>query len=357
MTGGSETTATTPRSICERYSDDTYARMRDDGERTAAYRAAIATAAPGRVCLDVGTGALALLAVMAAQAGAAHVYALEANPTAAEAARAHVAGLGLASRITVITGYSTDVELPERAHLLLHEILGEVAGAEGVARAITDAAKRHVAARGADAAGSEAPLSVPALARSLLAPAEFPAADYFASLPYPMLSAPGATSLKLPSLPRGTLLAAAQPFEELDFEALSPRADQDERLVFAIERAGVLRGLAVHIEVLMPHAAHVAAADTGIDISSARPGSHWPNVLLLLPNEVAVSVGDRLLVRTKARLASEEPTYRFEVHLLAQLQHDDEGHDAALPVRGDDGGADRSGETETGRLLGEISYP
>ena len=48
--------AADPRSICDRYTDDIYAKMRDDTERTAAYAAAIAEAAPGRVCLDLGTG-------------------------------------------------------------------------------------------------------------------------------------------------------------------------------------------------------------------------------------------------------------------------------------------------------------
>ena len=82
-----------PRAICDRYTDDIYAKMRDDGERTSAYARAIAAAAPGKVCLDVGTGALALLALLAAKAGAKHVYAVEANAEAAEAARATVAAV------------------------------------------------------------------------------------------------------------------------------------------------------------------------------------------------------------------------------------------------------------------------
>ena len=45
-----------PRAICERYTDETYAKMRDDSERTSAYTAAIERVASGRVCLDVGTG-------------------------------------------------------------------------------------------------------------------------------------------------------------------------------------------------------------------------------------------------------------------------------------------------------------
>ena len=135
--------------------------MRDDGERTSAYAAAIAATAHGRVCLvrcsakesctedserdmlaaagvilltvllalvpqDVGTGALALLALLAARAGAKHVYAIEANPDAAAAARALVAAEGFADVVTIVEGYSTDVTLPEKVDLLLHEIIGEV---------------------------------------------------------------------------------------------------------------------------------------------------------------------------------------------------------------------------------------
>ena len=76
-----------PRSQCERYTDETYAKMRDDERRTHAYRTAIDATAKGRVCLDIGTGALALLALSAARAGASHVYAVEANAAAAAAAR------------------------------------------------------------------------------------------------------------------------------------------------------------------------------------------------------------------------------------------------------------------------------
>ena len=149
------------------------------------------------------TGLLALLAVLAARAGARHVYAVEANADAAAAARATVEAAGLSSMVTVLDGYSTDVTLPERAEVVLHEIFGEVAGAEGVVAAIADAARRHMApAVVAGAVGSLAPRSVPALARSLVAPAEFPDGDYFSSLPFPMIAAPGATALKLPGLPR-----------------------------------------------------------------------------------------------------------------------------------------------------------
>jgi hypothetical protein len=343
---------TDPRAICERYTDETYAKMRDDNERTAAYAAAIARAAPGRTCLDVGTGALALLALLAARAGARHVYAIEANSQAASAAREAVAAAGLAERVTVVEGYSTDVTLPEPVDLLLHEIFGEVAGAEGVVFAIADAARRHLAPI-ADNDGSRAsarPLSVPARARSLLAPAEFPTADYFASLPHPMLAAPGATALKLPSLPRTLLLADAAPFETLEFTQAAPLAEHDAQLSFVAARDGELRGFVVHIELDMSDHGDGAAeggggegraegsggaaeggseggggaAESGVtpardpDVSSARVGSHWPNVFLMLPEPTPVAAGDRIVVRAKARLASETPSYHFDVALLRE---------------------------------------
>ena len=113
--------------------------MRDDNMRTQAYRRAIERHAPGKLCLDVGTGALALLAIIAARAGAEHVFAVEADAEAA-AARQTVAAEGLEAQITIIEGYSTDVTLQRGVDLLLHEIIGEIAPAEGV---VSSALARH----------------------------------------------------------------------------------------------------------------------------------------------------------------------------------------------------------------------
>ena len=295
----------TPRGQCERYSDETYAKMRDDEARTAAYDRAIALHSKGRTVLDIGTGALALLALSAARAGASHVYAVEANAAAAAAARDAISAAGFADKITLLEGYSTDVALPERVDLLVHEIIGEVAGAEGVGRAIADAAARHLRA-GAAADGGV--VSVPARARTLIAPAEFPDEAYFASLPHPMLAAPGATALKLPGLPMATRLAAPQPCEDLRFDAAAPALRQEATLTFVAERAGELRGLALHNEVFVADGELAAP-----EISSADPGSHWPHVLLMLKETAQLAAGDALTVRYAIDLAGEQPRYEFDV--------------------------------------------
>ncbi|KAL0744235.1 hypothetical protein Bca4012_085748 [Brassica carinata] len=77
----------------------------------------------GRVVVDVGAGS-GILSMFAAQAGAKHVYAVEASEMA-EYARKLIAGNPLfADRITVIKGKVEDIELPEKADILISEPMG-----------------------------------------------------------------------------------------------------------------------------------------------------------------------------------------------------------------------------------------
>jgi histone-arginine methyltransferase CARM1 len=101
--------------------------MMQDAVRTGAYAAAIADNAAdfaGKTVLDVGTGS-GILAVFAARAGAAHVYAVEASGVA-ERAAALMAANGLADRITVIKAKIEEVRLPEdaRVDVIISEPMG-----------------------------------------------------------------------------------------------------------------------------------------------------------------------------------------------------------------------------------------
>ena len=117
-----------------------YMAMVEDETRTPYFREAIHRRLRGtddQIVLDIGTGAFAILALFAAQAGARRVYAIEANPVACEQARASVAaaesqGLVPQGVVQVIEGFSVDVELPERADLLVAEIVGQMATSEGI---------------------------------------------------------------------------------------------------------------------------------------------------------------------------------------------------------------------------------
>lgn len=98
-----------------------------DHPRNDAYANAIAASVgPGMTVLEIGTGS-GLLAMLAARAGADHVYTVESDPIMAEVARACIDRNGFADRVTIIEAHSTKLgigeQLPVRADVLVHEIL------------------------------------------------------------------------------------------------------------------------------------------------------------------------------------------------------------------------------------------
>src|SRR5215471_8603540 len=105
--------------------------MLNDRTRTSSYMDAIGRAVrPGDVVLDIGTGT-GIFALAAALAGARHVYALEVGRVA-HAARNLFAANGVSHRISFIDPSSTEIELPERADVLVSELIGDEPLAEGV---------------------------------------------------------------------------------------------------------------------------------------------------------------------------------------------------------------------------------
>lgn len=115
--------------------------MLNDTVRTQAFIEALrATVGPDDIVLDIGTGT-GVLAIAAAQAGAAHVYAVEGSRMAASA-RAGVAANGLSDRVTVIHGLSTEVVLPTRATVVVGEIIGDDLFDENILDSFADAARR-----------------------------------------------------------------------------------------------------------------------------------------------------------------------------------------------------------------------
>ena len=113
----------------------------DDAARLDTWHAAIlATVRPGDVVLDLGAG-MGILSLFACQAGAARVYAVESEPSV-ELARLVAADNGLEERIICLGERSQDVELPERADVLLTDTT-ETFGLNGqLLSAVIDARER-----------------------------------------------------------------------------------------------------------------------------------------------------------------------------------------------------------------------
>ena len=125
-----------------------HARMLHDDRRTGDYVAALAQAVqPGDVVLDIGTGS-GVLAIAAARAGARHVYAVEASDIAAVAKRVFAVN-DVADRITLVAGWSRQIELPEPADLLVSEVIGNEPLEEEILETTLDARRRLLKPDGA----------------------------------------------------------------------------------------------------------------------------------------------------------------------------------------------------------------
>ena len=115
--------------------------MLSDRQRTATYLAAIREVVrPGDVVVDLGTGT-GVLAIAAACAGASRVYAIEASKIGKSAQGIFEAN-GLADKITLVQGWSTQVSLPEKADVLISEIIGNEPLGEQVLEFTLDARQR-----------------------------------------------------------------------------------------------------------------------------------------------------------------------------------------------------------------------
>lgn len=124
--------------------------MLQDYVRTGTYYAAVIENRVdfnGRVVVDVGAGS-GILSLFAAQAGAKHVYAVEASEMA-EYARKLVSGNPLfGQRITIVKGKVEEVELPEKADILISEPMGTLLVNERMLESYVIARDRFLAPNG-----------------------------------------------------------------------------------------------------------------------------------------------------------------------------------------------------------------
>ena len=111
-----------------------------DTIRTDAYRTAIRSVVTrDSVVLDLGTGT-GILSFFACEAGARRVFAIEEGDAGVASMLAqHV---GLSDRVEIIHARSTQVELPERAHVLVTETLGAFGLDEHILSSVMDARTR-----------------------------------------------------------------------------------------------------------------------------------------------------------------------------------------------------------------------
>jgi SAM-dependent methyltransferase len=120
---------------------DEHRRYLADRSRVERYERALReTVRPGDVVVDLASGT-GILGLFACRAGAARVYAIEAEPIAG-LARAIAHANGYADRLQVIHAHSSEARLPERADLVVSDQIGRFGFDAGLLPLVADARAR-----------------------------------------------------------------------------------------------------------------------------------------------------------------------------------------------------------------------
>lgn len=243
--------------------------MVNDVERNTAYRTAIeACVKPGMTVLEVGAGT-GLLAMMAARAGAEHVYTIEANPMVAQIATMCIANNGLSDRVTVIEGHSKDVKvgeaLPRRCDILIHELL--------TTTVLTEQMVPSIALAREDLLVPDAPLlpdrvvakgtvsGWPSNADGIAAPVEG-----FDLTPLNLLSA----QVHTVPLPLGRFrMSEPQDLMDLDLNTVTLALEGEREVTFPITSEGAVAGVEQWFEATFPD---------GTVLNTDSEPSHWRSV-------------------------------------------------------------------------------
>jgi amino acid adenylation domain-containing protein len=277
------------------YDDLIYHGLTHDTGRNERYLRALQRHAPGKVVLDVGTGADAILARLAVEAGARHVYAVELLEKSYLSARERVRELGLEDRITVIHGDARTVELPEPAEVCVSEIVEAIAGGEGAAVILNQA--RRLLAPGA--------VMIPERARTRVAavtlpdelrhePGFSPTAAHYVKGIFEEVGYPFDLRLCIRNFPAGHVLSTAGTYEELDFGAGPVDAEYTLREELVVERAGRMDGLLLWLRMELAE---------GEELDILEEETAWfPVYFPLFEPGVEVEPGDRVRLECWAQI-------------------------------------------------------
>jgi 16S rRNA G966 N2-methylase RsmD len=288
--------------------------LNDRGRTTAFQRAITEVVRPGDVVVDIGTGT-GILAVTAARAGAARVYAIESGAMA-EAAAAVFAASDVAEKLTLIRGWSTQVELPERADVLITETVGFDPYAERILQITKDARRRLLKP---DARLVPARIKTYGMAVTIpadkVAQVAFTAEtiarwrDWFRVDFTPLLEIVEESSLPQLNVPQqqaATWPILTKPVLLAETDLASFRETVIESAVEAqITQAGVLNGFLMFFELT------VGSETITTHPLQAAADNHWPNPVWICSKPREVLAGDRLRINYGYNVAGQNST----VHL------------------------------------------
>jgi type I protein arginine methyltransferase len=283
-----------------------FGAMIADRVRTEAYEAALArTVGPTSVVLDVGTGT-GYMALLACRLGARHVYAVEPND-AINLGRAAARASGMGDRITFIQGFSTRIELPERADVIVSDLRGVLPLAAPHLPSAIDLRSRLLAEGGVMIPLSDTIWVAPVEAEEQHRRITAPWTEHAAGLDLTASLRAALNDWEKTRFAPEQLLAQPQVLATLDYRTLTS-SSVDATLSWTVERESSGHGLAVWFD---------ARLLDGIGFSTAphAPLTIYSQGYFPWLRPVALRPGDRVSARMTAHLVSNEYVWGWETRV------------------------------------------
>jgi len=287
---------------------DEFGDMTADGLRFAAYADAIQRGVrPGDIVVDLGCGP-GLFALLACRAGAKRVYAIEAGEVI-HFARQLAAANGFADRIEFLHGDSRQIQLPERANVIISDVRGALPLFGDALLSIEDARERFL---------TEGGLQIPR--RDTIYSAILEAPDFYKRLVSPWadvgrgLELAAALPMVLNSVYKvrsqdSQLLTEAQCWCDLDYTThLNPRAGG--KLRFRATRNGTAHGVTAWFEAQLFDGA-------GFSTAPGTMGTIYGQGFLPWLEPVELEAGQEIEVDLHADPVSGDYIWRWDTRIAA----------------------------------------
>jgi SAM-dependent methyltransferase len=283
---------------------DEHRQYLSDNRRLDAFRRAIAEAVkPGDVVMDLGSGT-GILGMLACEAGATRVYAVDGGGMSGIAGRIARAN-GLQDRIVCINGLSTRIELPEKVDVVIADQIGHFGFEAGMLTCFNDAHRRHLKP-GGHTIPSSVDLCVGAVQRpEVWEQVEFwnrPCAGFDFS-PASMISANTSYPIEFAG---GDLLSGEAALASLDLGRFIP-ARFAGAVSLVITHAGILHGIGGWFW------ARLSPAVTMSNSPASPERITRPNVYFPVERPVPVQPGDTVRVAMDVVHADKVVTWKVEV--------------------------------------------
>jgi 2-polyprenyl-3-methyl-5-hydroxy-6-metoxy-1,4-benzoquinol methylase len=259
----------------------------------------------GDVVVDIGTGT-GLLAFLCIRAGAKRVHAIE-RSTAINWAKLLADHHHLSDKIIFYSGDSRNISLPEKADIVISELIGHMAFEEGMVESLYDAKSRFLNPQGA---------IIPRNVSLKLAPVyEVDIYNTYIDrwenawgIEYSLLRKYAVRSCYLTEIKSEDLMAIPQTLFSVDFMKNDDMPDLKGTAQFRITRTGNVSGIALWFDaVLSPEV-----------LLSSGPWkrTHWMQCFAPMEKSLSVKAGDKVSIYINMELCNKHnSSFNFEFEI------------------------------------------